>query len=104
MKSTKNCWPRTRWSWPASQLKAVIDRSVVLRTRMKDKRFYLISACALPDEARWQNMLRSFREYLTALDDSVTEGGWVIGAEDYASGRRENSAAMEKARALGRGV
>ena len=50
------------YSWNA-QMKAVIDRTFAIESRIKNTDFYLLSACAAPDERFCEVMERSFRTF-----------------------------------------
>lgn len=91
------------YTWTA-QLKAVIDRTYAMLSTMHNKTFYMISACASPDESWCQMMIESFRNYLGCYDESVKEGGYVFGLDTTDIGTVKTKDSMKKAYEMGKEV
>ena len=91
------------YTWTA-QLKLVIDRTYALLSTMHNKKIYMISACTAPTDEWCQTMIHSFKEYLGCYDETVTEGGYVIGYGTSAAGEVKSTPYMNEAYEMGKSI
>lgn len=86
-----------------AQLKAVIDRTVARWLEVKDKEFYYIVTMGDPDAASADTTLACFRGYADCVEGAV-EKGVVIGGGVHEVGAVKDTAAVDKAYAMGKTV
>lgn len=86
-----------------AQLKAVIDRTVVRWTEVKNKEFYYIMTAADNDTVSMETTLACFRGYADCVSGAV-EKGIVYGTGVYEKGEILRSSSMRKAYEMGKGV
>lgn len=86
-----------------AQLKALIDRSVMVYPQIKEKEFYFLMTMADSDENNFAGTLAALRGFVLCCENSV-EKGIVQAAGVYEKGAILNHPAMIKAYQLGRAV
>lgn len=92
------------YTW-TSLMKRMIDRTFAVEPFLTDKRFYLLSAGAAPEEKYMQIMIDSFRQYVSCFRAGGNEEGGVL----FAYGTNKPSdvktmAVLEDAYRLGKSV
>lgn len=65
------------YSW-TSLMKRMIDRTFAVEPFLKDKKFYLLSAGAAPEEQYMQTMIDSFRQYISCFRAGGNEEGGIL--------------------------
>ena len=65
------------YTW-TSLMKRMIDRTFAVQSILKDKKFYLLSAGAAPEEKYMQTMIDSFRQYISCFQAGGNEEGGII--------------------------
>lgn len=85
-----------------AQLKAVIDRSVMVYPRIQRKAFYYIMTMG-DDEPAFESTLAALRGFAACCDGS-TECGMVKAYNLYPAGAVRETAYMQEAYDLGRGI
>ncbi|MDR2803009.1 MAG: hypothetical protein LBB22_01805, partial [Treponema sp.] len=84
-------------------MKAVLDRTIALHGRFRDKTVYLISAGQAPDETYMATMIDGFRKYIGCFKN-IKEGGIVFGYGTSITGDVKDTPAMEQAYEMGKTV
>ncbi len=59
-------------------MKRMIDRTFAVDFILKDKKFYLLSAGAAPEEQYMQTMIDSFRQYISCFTAGGNEEGGIM--------------------------
>lgn len=91
------------YSW-TSQIKAVIDRTFSIESKLMNKTFYLISSGAAPEESYMETMIDSFTKYISCFKaDGNKVGGYVFGLSANKPGDVKDTEAMIKAYKFGKG-
>jgi hypothetical protein len=86
-------------------MKTVIDRTFAVERALENKRFYLISTGAAPEERYMELMLDSFRKYISCFrGEGNREGGHVFGLGTNQAGDVTGTPAMELAYAMGKAM
>lgn len=65
------------YTW-TSLMKRVIDRTYAMLPVIENKKFYLLSAGAAPEEKYMQTMIESFRQYVACFGVSGNEEGGIL--------------------------
>ena len=65
------------YTW-TSLMKRMIDRTFAVEPILKDKKFYLLSAGAAPEEKYMQTMIDSFRQYISCFRAGENEEGGIL--------------------------
>ena len=65
------------YTW-TSLMKRMIDRTFALGAELKNKKYYLLSAGAAPEEAYMQTMIDSFRLYVSCFRAGGNEEGGIL--------------------------
>ena len=65
------------YTW-TSLMKRMIDRTFAIETILTDKKFYLLSAGAAPEEKYMQTMIDSFSQYLSCFRAGGNEEGGIL--------------------------
>lgn len=92
------------YTW-TSQMKAVLDRFYPVTGTLRDKTFYLISACAAGEEAYTETMLDTFEKFVGCFRAGGNAvGGHVFGMGTVNPGDVEGSPAMQRAYEMGKSV
>jgi multimeric flavodoxin WrbA len=86
-----------------AQMKTVIDRTLAQWTKLKDKEFYYIMACADEDRVAMNVTLECFRGFVVCLGGSK-EKGVVYGTGTYEAGSVKTKKTMQEAYEMGKGV
>lgn len=86
-----------------AQLKAVIDRSVVIYQKMRDKRFYYIMTMAEEDKKMFKGTVEALRGFLACYDGSQ-EVDMIRATGVYAKGAVKKTPFFEAAYAMGKKV
>jgi len=86
-----------------AQLKALIDRSVMIFPRLTNKKFYYIMTMADTDETRFAGTLAALRGFLDCYDGSV-EAGMICATGVYQKGEVRNTPAWEESYRLGQTI
>ena len=86
-----------------AQMKAVIDRSYAFYQQLEGRTFCFIITCGATDASYTETMLASLRGF-TCCIPNAKEGGYVLGIGAMEAGEIRQSAVMEEAYQLGRGV
>ncbi len=86
-----------------AQLKALIDRSVVIYPRLTNKTFYFIVTMADTNEKMLTGTIETLRGFLACYDGSV-EAGIVRGVGAYEKGEILNTPAWDEAYQMGKNV
>ncbi len=74
------------YTW-TSLMKRLIDRTFAVLPVLTDKKFYLLSAGAAPEEEYMQTMVDSFRQYVACFGAGGNEEGCIL----FACGTNEPS-------------
>ena len=90
------------YTWNA-QMKAVLDRSVAVSSKMRDKTFYLLSAGQAPDESYMKPMIEDFRRYIGCFKGSL-EGGYAFAYGVDRPGDVEGTPELGQAYDMGRSL
>lgn len=85
-----------------AQLKALIDRTVVIYPKLTNKRFYYLPM-ADADRAKFDGPLAALRGFLDCYDGSV-EAGMVCADGVYEKGKVNDTKFVAEAKALGQGI
>lgn len=72
------------YTW-TSLMKRMIDRTFAVEELLKNKKFYLLSAGAAPEETYMRTMIDSFRQYVDCFQGEGNEEGGIL----FAYGTRE---------------
>lgn len=92
------------YSW-TSQMKAVVDRTFAIESKLMNKTFYLISSGAAPKESYMKIMIESFEKYVSCFRAGGNEfGGYVFGLSANEPGDVKNTEAMIKAYEIGKEI
>lgn len=92
------------YTW-SSQMKAVLDRTFAIEQKVKNTKFYLLSAAAAPTEDYMNVMLESFRCYVGCFRaGGNAEGGYVFGLGTNTPGDIDQTEAIKQAYEMGRGL
>lgn len=86
-----------------AQMKTVIDRTLAVWTKLRDKEFYYIMTCADEDESAMDITLGCFRGFAICLKGSV-EKGVIYGTGIYEAGSVKTKKTMKEAYEMGKGV
>lgn len=65
------------YTW-TSLMKRMIDRTFAVEPILKNKKFYLLSAGAAPEEKYMQTMIDSFRQYISCFRAGGNEEGGIL--------------------------
>lgn len=65
------------YTW-TSLMKRMIDRTFAVEPILKNKKFYLLSAGAAPEEKYMQTMIDSFREYISCFRAGGNQEGGIL--------------------------
>ena len=65
------------YTW-TSLMKRMIDRTFAIEPILKNKKFYLLSAGAAPEEKYMQTMIDSFRQYISCFRAGGNEEGGIL--------------------------
>ena len=65
------------YTW-TSLMKRLIDRTFAVEPFLQNKKFYLLSAGAAPEEQYMQTMIHSFRQYLSCFWAGGNEEGGIL--------------------------
>ncbi len=65
------------YTW-TSLMKRMIDRTFAVDFILKDKKFYLLSSGAAPEEQYMQTMIDSFRQYISCFTAGGNEEGGIL--------------------------
>lgn len=65
------------YTW-TSLMKRMIDRTFAVEAILKNKKFYLLSAGAAPEEKYMQTMIDSFRQYISCFRAGGNEVGGIL--------------------------
>lgn len=65
------------YTW-TSLMKRMIDRTFAIISILKNKKFYLLSAGAAPEEECMQTMIDSFRQYISCFMAGENEEGGIL--------------------------
>ena len=65
------------YTW-TSLMKRMIDRTFAVEPFLTDKKFYLLSAGAAPEEKYMQTMIDSFRQYISCFRAGGNEEGGIL--------------------------
>lgn len=92
------------YTW-TSLMKRMIDRTFAVESILMNKKFYLLSAGAAPEEKYMQTMTDSFRQYVSCFRAGGNEEGSIL----FAYGTNEPSdvktmSVLEKAFQLGKSI
>ena len=87
----------------AAQLKAVIDRTLVSWTEVKNKDFYYLMTAADSGKEAMSTTLECFRGFAACVN-GAKEKGVVYGTGVYEKGKILNSPAMKQAYEMGKAV
>lgn len=60
----------------------MIDRTFAVEAALENKKFYLLSAGAAPEEKYMQTMIDSFRQYISCFEAEGNEEGGIFFAYD----------------------
>lgn len=74
------------YTW-TSLMKRMIDRTFALQSALENKKFYLISAGAAPEEKYMQTMINSFSQYVSCFAEKRNKEAGII----FAYGTNEPS-------------
>lgn len=92
------------YTW-TSLIKRLIDRTFAIESLISNKKFYLISSGAAPEEKYMETMLTSFRQYIGCFrNDGNVEGGYVFGYSANNCGDVNSSPAIKQAYELGKNI
>lgn len=69
------------YTW-TSLMKRMIDRTFAVEAALENKKFYLLSAGAAPEEKYMQTMIDSFRQYISCFEAEGNEEGGIFFAYD----------------------
>lgn len=92
------------YTW-TSLMKRMIDRTFAVEPILTNKKFYLLSAGAAPEEKYMQTMIDSFRQYISCFRAGGNEEGGILfaygtnGPEDV-----KNMSVLEEAYQMGKTV
>jgi multimeric flavodoxin WrbA len=86
-----------------AQMKTVLDRTIALHGRFRDKTVCLISAGQAPGETYMATMIDGFRKYIGCFQN-IKEGGIVFGYGTSNAGDVKGTPAMEQAYKMGKTV
>lgn len=86
-----------------AQLKAVIDRTVARWLEVKDKEFYYIVTMADEEDVSAATTLACFRGYADCVEGAVEKGVLIAGGV-YEPGAVKETAFLQRAYEMGRGV
>ena len=86
-----------------AQMKAVIDRTYAIVSKLQDKTFCLIAACAAPEKSYSTTMIDCFRKYIGCFKN-CKEGGIVFGYGTIKRGDVKDTPAMEEAYQMGKNI
>lgn len=92
------------YTW-TSLMKRMIDRTFAVESILKNKKFYLLSAGAAPEEKYMQTMIDSFKQYVSCFRAGGNEIGGILfaygtnGADDV-----KTMAVLEDALQMGENV
>ncbi len=87
----------------AAQLKALIDRSVMVYPRIKEKTFYFLMAMADDDETMFKGTIEALRGFVTCCEGS-TVAGMVCAKEVYEYGAIDKTNYLVEAQMLGESI
>lgn len=65
------------YTW-TSLMKRMIDRTFAVESILTNKKFYLLSAGAAPEEKYMQTMINSFRQYISCFRAGGNEEGGIL--------------------------
>lgn len=87
----------------SAQLKALIDRSVMVYPQIKGKTFYYLMAMADEDETMFKGSIEALRGFVECCEGS-TEAGMVCAKGVYERGMIETTPYLDEAYELGRHI
>ena len=92
------------YTW-TSLMKRTIDRTFALSQALKDKKFYLLSAGAAPEEAYMQTMTDSFHQYVDCFREGGNEAAGILYAlGTNAPGEAKELPVYEEAYRIGKAI
>lgn len=86
-----------------AQLKALIDRSVMVYPKVQNKKFYFIMTMADTDESCFKGTIEALRGFVACCEGSE-ECGMVCGAGFYDKGTVKGQAVCQQAYEMGKSV
>lgn len=86
-----------------AQLKTLMDRTFAKYTKIKNKKFYLISTAADTDDSTFDGTIQGFRNFLYCLH-GAEEAGIILAGGVYGTGDIKNHKALEQAYKAGRNI
>ncbi|MFQ9087304.1 MAG: flavodoxin family protein [Roseburia sp.] len=92
------------YSW-TSLMKRMIDRTFAVEALLENKKFYLLSAGAAPEEKYMQTMINGFREYVSCFEEGGSKEGGILFAYDTREpGDVNGMQVLEKAYEMGKTI
>lgn len=92
------------YTW-TSLMKRMIDRTFAVEPILKNKKFYLLSAGAAPEETYMQTMIDSFRQYVSCFEgEGNGEGGILFAYRTHGSGEVKEMEVLDEAYQMGKRV
>jgi multimeric flavodoxin WrbA len=84
----------------SAQLKALIDRSVMVYPKIQNKTFYYLMTMADDDETMFKGTIEALRGFVACCEGS-TEAGMICVKNVYEPGAIQTTTALEEAQQLG---
>ena len=90
------------YTW-TSLMKRMIDRTFAVEPFLTDKKFYLLSAGAAPEEKYMQTMIDSFRQYISCfVAGGIEEGGILFAYGTNGPSDVKTMSALDEAYQMGK--
>ncbi|NMC57477.1 MAG: flavodoxin family protein [Eubacteriaceae bacterium] len=86
-----------------AQLKTLIDRTFAKYTKIRNKKFYLLSTAGDTDDAAFDGTIQGFRNFLYCLP-GAEEAGIILAGGVYGIGEIKNHKALEQAYRAGKNI